>query len=343
MKNSRTIAGINNNQVSSTFQLDNSCEFDLNSNLFFTNIPTSNKRSSSIHNKSTKTQSSSFKSSYQQLDFDDNSCNSNYNSDSSSHSNNSSPDSENINETNTQLVRHSNQSTSALLSTSTSESTSQQESADHQSNPIDITVTQHLLSKHYSSLTFTPIEHILMDLFHILKASNTPMIVFDHIISWVTRHDQNLKRVDVSNLPTRNIFITDLNRKLYQDQIFMKPIVNPISLSSGRTTNVVTFSFKEMILDIITNQSLFCPDNLLLDPQNPCAPQPESDYYGEVNTGTWWKQAIQNECKEPNHILMPFCHFIDGLQIDKYGKLSVEAVLTCCLWFNRRARNRSST
>ena len=40
---------------------------------------------------------------------------------------------------------------------------------------------------------------------------------------------------------------------------------------------------------------------------------------------------------------MPFCHFIDGLKIDKYGKLSVEAVLTCCLWFNRRARNRSST
>ena len=40
---------------------------------------------------------------------------------------------------------------------------------------------------------------------------------------------------------------------------------------------------------------------------------------------------------------MPFTHFIDGLKIDKYGKLSVEAVLTCCLWFNQKARNRSST
>ena len=40
---------------------------------------------------------------------------------------------------------------------------------------------------------------------------------------------------------------------------------------------------------------------------------------------------------------MPFCYFIDGLNIDKYGKLTVEAVLTCCLWFNRNARNRSST
>ena len=40
---------------------------------------------------------------------------------------------------------------------------------------------------------------------------------------------------------------------------------------------------------------------------------------------------------------MPFCHFTDGLSVDKYGKLSVEAVLTCCLWFNRKARNRSSS
>ena len=40
---------------------------------------------------------------------------------------------------------------------------------------------------------------------------------------------------------------------------------------------------------------------------------------------------------------MPFCHFIDGLSIDKYGKLTVEAVLTCCLWFNRKTRNRASS
>ena len=29
--------------------------------------------------------------------------------------------------------------------------------------------------------------------------------------------------------------------------------------------------------------------------------------------------------------------------MDTYGKLTVEAVLTCCLWFNRNARYRSSS
>ena len=60
----------------------------------------------------------------------------------------------------------------------------------------------------------------------------------------------------------------------------------------------------------------------------------ESDYVGEVNSGTWMKNTIEKECTLPTHILMPFCYFIDGLNIDKYGKLTVEAVLTCCLWFN---------
>ena len=53
--------------------------------------------------------------------------------------------------------------------------------------------------------------------------------------------------------------------------------------------------------------------------------------------------AKRNECKNKNQILMPFCHFINGLSVDKYGKLTVEAVMSCCLWFNRKARNRSFT
>ena len=40
---------------------------------------------------------------------------------------------------------------------------------------------------------------------------------------------------------------------------------------------------------------------------------------------------------------MSFYHLINGLSVDKYGKLTVEDVLACYLWFNRKARNRSSS
>ena len=81
--------------------------------------------------------------------------------------------------------------------------------------------------------------------------------------------------------------LQDLNSKLYGGQIIMKPVVNNISLGRGKTTNVVTFSFKEMILRMVLNKSLFTPSNLLLDHVNPWSGPPESEDVGVVNTRTW--------------------------------------------------------
>ena len=99
----------------------------------------------------------------------------------------------------------------------------------------------------------------------------------------------------------------------------------------------------KFLITVGTIPSIFHPDNLLLDPTNPCVDLIDDGYYSDVNTGTWFAEAKSRECTLPNHIIMPFCHFIDGLSVDKYGKLSVEAVLSCCLWYNRKARNRSSS
>ena len=111
-----------------------------------------------------------------------------------------------------------------------------------------------------------------IDLFHLLKASNAPLILFDRIIDWVRRHESTLDHNGSSSLTKRKMLLQDLNQKLYHNEILMKPRVHNIRLSSGRTTNVVTFSVKEMILRMVMNKSLFCPSNILLDPDNPCPP-----------------------------------------------------------------------
>ena len=209
---------------------------------------------------------------------------------------------------------------------------------------MDIRSKQERLRKRFKSLTFSHSEAMCMDLFHMLQASNSPLVMFDRIIEWVRRHEATIKRAGMTSLLKRNNLIETLNKKLYLEEgALMKPKISYINLHSNRTTKVVTFSFREMILRMITNKALFHPDNLLIDPKNPFADPPESKFFGEVNTGTWFKEAKRNECRNPKEILMPFCHFIDGLAVDKYGKISVEAVMTCCLWFNRKARNRTST
>ena len=84
----------------------------------------------------------------------------------------------------------------------------------------------------------------------------------------------------------REKFLQDLNSKIYGKEILMKPKVDYTVLSSGRSTNVVTFSMKEMILRMVMNKSLFSPQNLLLDPDNPCSLPNDSLYVGEVNSDT---------------------------------------------------------
>ena len=196
----------------------------------------------------------------------------------------------------------------------------------------DMRTQQDDLLKRFKQLTMNESDEISIDLFHLLKALNSPLIMFDRIIRWVKRHKGHLISNDSTDLMKRDKFIDLMNRKLYNDKILMKPKVCETKLSSGRNTNVFTFSFKEMIIRMVTNKSLFYPNNILLDPKNLCSDPPDSPFLGDVNTGICFAQAKRNECTLPNHIIMLFFHFIDGLSVDK-----------CCLWFKRKARNRSFT
>ena len=73
-----------------------------------------------------------------------------------------------------------------------------------------------------------------------------------------------------------------------------------------------------MLLPLATNKIIFAPQNLLLEQNYPLSDPPEYIYYVDINSGTWFKEAIEKEYIQPKHILIPFCHFIDGLVVDTY-------------------------
>ena len=91
------------------------------------------------------------------------------------------------------------------------------------------------------------------------------MIPFDGIINWVKRHECNIITNGNNGLLKREKFINNMNQKLYNNKIMMKPNVTLTHLSSRRNTNIVTFYFKEIILNLVSNKSMFHPINLLLD------------------------------------------------------------------------------
>ena len=106
----------------------------------------------------------------------------------------------------------------------------------------DIREEQDELSIRFSKMNVTRNNEMQLDLFHLLKASNAPLILFDRIMHWLRRNEGTIQFIGLTGLSNRDKFISDMNHILYQDCTTMKPLINHIHLSSGRTTNIVTFS-----------------------------------------------------------------------------------------------------
>ena len=154
-------------------------------------------------------------------------------------------------------------------------------------------------------------DEFQLDLFHTLKASNAPLVLYDRIIVLIKYHGITIRTHGTNSLTKHKIIINDLNHRLYGTRGIMKPSVHNLTLSSDCTSNIVTFSLKDMILRMLTNKSLFHPDNLLFDPNNPCALPNDTLFYGDVNSGSCNQKAIENKYTDSKHILMSFFHFID--------------------------------
>ena len=133
----------------------------------------------------------------------------------------------------------------------------------------NITNQQIELSQRFRTMHITETNEMQLDLLHLLKASNCPVIMYDRIVSWLRRHESTIMKNGLNRIGNRDSFISDMNQLLYKKPATMKPIVNHVQLSSGRSTNIITFSFTEMVLKMVRNKTLFIPENLLLDPNDP--------------------------------------------------------------------------
>ena len=207
---------------------------------------------------------------------------------------------------------------------------------------FDVRDLQKKMVEKHNQLKLSKYDLMCLDLFHVLRASNAPMSLYDRIISWTKEHTNPTDRLFRKNLLPRKGLITEMNKRLNYENLYCHPRVSSVQLSSGRTTSVVTFSARDLILRVVNNKSLFHKDNILLDVNDPFKVPNVGDTIGEVNSGSWHRMAVENECKKEKDLLMPWTFFIDGLKVDKFGKLTVEAVIGSCLWFKKSVRNRSS-
>ena len=83
-----------------------------------------------------------------------------------------------------------------------------------------------------------------IELFHILKASNATMIIFDIIMNGMKRHEGHRINNGRNGLVKRKKFINNMNQKLYNNKTMMKPTEALTHLSSGWNTYVLLLWFQ---------------------------------------------------------------------------------------------------
>ena len=143
----------------------------------------------------------------------------------------------------------------------------------------DLTNEQVAMSNRLNNIHFHETDIIMMDLYLLLRASNTPLAVFDRIVDWTKRHKHSLDESTVSSLTSRKRFIENINRTMYSNPSLMKPRICVVQLNEGRETSVVTFPFRDMAMRMVSNTNLFRKENLVIDTNNLFAPPTPSMYY----------------------------------------------------------------
>jgi hypothetical protein len=130
----------------------------------------------------------------------------------------------------------------------------------------------------------------------------------------------------------------------YKD--YMLPKQTVLKLSTGRHVAVTYFPLVNMIKDLLCNSTLMKPEHLLIsDVHNPLATDngPMVTSFGEMDSGSWWRTAQQNECTGYIDMLWPLTMFIDGMKVDNLsGKLQLEPITFTFSRFCRFVRNQDN-
>lgn len=189
------------------------------------------------------------------------------------------------------------------------------------------------VQKHQSRLLLSNEIIALTDLYAMLNRRGIPAHLFDTLSHWAWKNRNLFSKM---NEPP-------MKRKQYLKHIRMtvrgtkeavkefEPKRTLVTLSSGRQVYVTTIGFKNMITDMLSNNFLMLPDNILWDNR-------KDTNLSEINTGDWWSTATAIECVTESEVLWPIIMFIDGMKIANMGTLRLEPITFTFSRFKRHIR-----
>ena len=116
-----------------------------------------------------------------------------------------------------------------------------------------------------------------------------------------------------------------------------------LKLDSSTLIKYTAFDFREVLIDMLSNEDMMSIDNLLFyDKNDPCKIHPRDCDVGEVITSDVFFNAHERLCKnKENDVLFPLVMYNDEICFDSYGKLKLDPFSLTFGRFPVHIRNQS--
>ena len=180
--------------------------------------------------------------------------------------------------------------------------------------------------RHRGNLAWDDTDAALIELYNIHRKCRAPIGLFDKTIDWIKKHKDGLinKRTgNIFDLPSRKVFVQKMYRNVYSKEriknVRPKVVRVPVpDIDRPITTNVTVISFREGLIDLLSNEEVMDPNNhVFYDDHDPTKIHPVGTPFGETMTSDVTRRAHLRMCKNQNDVLWPIAMYNDEINFDK--------------------------
>ena len=190
-----------------------------------------------------------------------------------------------------------------------------------------------------SGLMFEDKDKIVqVELMKLLKDLRAPLYAYDSIMQWAA-DTTSLGHVFSQQFMLRETVLVELIR--HHNMTNVAPQLISVDLEDGRSVDVVTFDFTQMVYSLFSDRELMQPDNFCVNIADLCRPPlpvGADDIIESFVHTTSYRSAYRRLVEQASDIIFPIQFFIDKSHVTENGKLHLEPVLFTFTFFLRKLR-----
>lgn len=201
--------------------------------------------------------------------------------------------------------------------------------------------------RHRHSLLWNDRDFPLLDLYHIHRRCRAPIGLFDETLIWLEKHWASLFDVKTSSLnalPRRETFVKNMYNKVHGTLNVkrVKPKLIKVGIPNFNTSiNATMFDFREVLVDMLSNEDIMKPNNLLFfDNNDPSKVHPVGSPFCNVITSDVFRRAHKRLCTNKDDVLWPLVVYNDEINFDSHGKLKLDPLQVAFLRSTQHIRNQ---